>query len=62
MDLRPENEIYTGGILVAPAWTWRDSPLRGPSLDEEIIRQQSTISQIGRELEALGRWKARLRS
>lgn len=54
VDLRPENEIYTGGILVGSGVdVARIRRYVDHLLDEEIIRQQSTISQIGRELEAL---------
>jgi flagellar hook-associated protein FlgK len=54
VDLRPENEVYTGGILIGNGVeVARIRRQVDQLLDDEIIRQQSTISQISRELEAL---------
>jgi len=54
VDLRPEDEVYTGGILIGNGVeVARIRRQVDQLLDDEIIRQQSTISQISRELEAL---------
>ncbi len=54
VDLRPANEIYKGGMLIGNGVeVVRIRRYVDHLLDEEIIRQQSTISQISRELEAL---------
>ncbi|MBE0535196.1 MAG: flagellar hook-associated protein FlgK [Phycisphaerae bacterium] len=54
VDLRPRNEVYNGGLLIGNGVeVARIRRMVDHLLEEEIVRQQSTMSQISRELEAL---------
>jgi len=54
IDLRAAGEIYKGGMLIGNGVEiTRIRRHVDRLLDEEIVRQQSTISQLTRELEAL---------
>lgn len=54
VDLRPTDEVYINGILIGQGVEFEGiNRLIDKLLEDEIIRQESSLSQISRELEAL---------
>ena len=54
VDLRPTDEVYVNGVLIGQGVEFEGiTRLIDQLLEDEIIRQESSLSQISRELEAL---------
>jgi len=54
VDLRPMDDMYTNGILIGQGVEVKDiTRLIDTFLDDQIVKQESTMAQISRELTAL---------